>query len=75
MLGIAPVATRVLRAVSGVGALIKDFFGVSMRCLLLRLPVKLEVVDCNKERAVLLGVAGVGLGRLPAVMKGCRRAA
>lgn len=75
VLGTVPVATRVLRAVSGVGALIKDFFGVSNKCLLLLLLVKLDVVDCSNDRAVLLGVAGAGLGRLPAVIKGCRRAA
>lgn len=68
MLGTAVV--RVLRAVKGVGALIKDFFGVSVTCLLLR---KL-VADVSMAFAVL-GDGLVIFVRFPAEMNGCRSAA
>lgn len=63
---------RVERAVRGVGALIMDFFGVSVT-LLLRLLVKLAVEDSNV--LVLPGVGLVILCRRPAATKGWRRAA
>ena len=52
-----------------------DFFGVSSTCLLLRLLVKLLVVDVNKDLAVDEGVGLAILDLRLAVMKGCRRAA
>ncbi len=63
---------RALRAVRGVGALIMDFFGVSVT-FVLRLP-RFDDADCRSAFAVL----GEGLGtfdRRPAVMYGCRSAA
>ena len=72
LLGVLGTASvRALRAVSGVGALMRDFFGVSVT-LVLRLP-RLEDADCSRVLAVL----GVGLGafeRRPA-MYGWRNAA
>lgn len=69
MLGRAPVATLALRAVKGVGALISDFFGVSVTCLLLRLLVNPEVVEDSRVLAVL-GEGFVILFRREAVTKG-----
>lgn len=63
------VAVREVRAVSGVGALINDFLGVSFSCLL-----RLLVNPIDEDEAVLV-VDGSGLGRLPAVTKGWRIAA
>lgn len=63
-----PDVTRLLRAVSGVGALMSDFFGVSVRVLLARFDE--EPRSCLD---VLCGGGGCGLvnfGRLPAVMNG-----
>lgn len=57
------VAVRDDRAVSGVGALINDFLGVSVNCLL-RLPIE-----------VGFGAGGGGFGRRPAVTNGWRIAA
>lgn len=60
---------RAERAVSGVGALIIDFFGVSVTCLLPR-----PVVD--ERRAFAVPGAGLeSFARLPAVTKGWRSAA
>ncbi len=70
VLGTASV--RELRAVSGVGALMSDFFGVSVT-LVLRLP-RFDDADCSRAFAVLLGVAGTFVRR-PADMYGCRKAA
>lgn len=70
VLGTASV--RELRAVSGVGALIIDFFGVSVT-LVLRLP-RLDEADWRNPFAVL-GVGAVTFVRRPAVMYGCRNAA
>ena len=71
MLGVLGTAVvRALLAVRGVGALIWDFLGVSVSCLLLR---KL-VADVS----IVLAVLGEGLVifvRFPAEMKGCLRAA
>ena len=73
LLGVLGTArVRELRAVSGVGALISDFFGVSVT-LVLRLP-RFDEADCNSALAVL-GVGLVTLDRRPAVMYGCRSAA
>lgn len=72
VLGTVPLV-RADRAVSGVGALIMDFLGVSVTCLLLRLLAKFVVDD---RRA--FAVPGVGLvifARRLAVMNGCRKAA
>lgn len=54
------------RAVRGVGALMSDFFGVSVNCLLRAPNVDDEGVD--------FGPFIAGLALLPAVTKGCRRA-
>jgi len=64
--GTTPVETRLLRAVSGVGALIKDFFGVSVKILLVRLLVKL-VDEVNNDFAVF-GEGLVAFERFPAEM-------
>lgn len=71
---VLPVATRVDLAVNGVGALIRDFFGVSST-LLLRLLVKLFAVDDSNDLAVDDGVGLTILDLRLAVMNGCRRAA
>lgn len=55
------------RAVRGVGALIKDFFGVSFNCLL-RLPARLD------DDSVLV-VDAKTFERRPAVTNGCLMAA
>ena len=71
-LGVLGTASdRELRAVRGVGALMRDFFGVSVT-FVLRLP-RFEEAVCSKVLAVL-GVGATFL-RLPAVMYGCRIAA
>ena len=57
----------VVRAVRGVGALIRDFLGVSVTCLLLLLRLEEEGVDL----AVVVG----GLILRPVVTNGCRIAA
>lgn len=62
---------RVVRAVRGVGALIIDFFGVSVTLLVREAKFEVEVSNA-------FAVPGVGLAilaRRPAVMKGCRNAA
>lgn len=61
-------AVREDRAVRGVGALIRDFFGVSGACLL-RPPLKLD--DDSVFEVVDIG----GFGLRPAKTKGCRIAA
>lgn len=70
---VGPVVAVVLdpRAVRGVGALICDFFGVSVTCLV-RLLVTVGADSSDFD--VLEGVL-VGLGRLPPATKGCRMAA
>lgn len=68
VLGTPFVAVRVVRAVSGVGALIKDFLGVSVTCLVL-LPLKLD--DEGVDRVLDVTLASL---RFPAIMKGCRMA-
>lgn len=70
-----PEVTRLVRAVSGVGALMSDFFGVSVSLLeRLEKPPDAELRSCLD--ALWGGGCGlVILGRLPPVMKGCRRAA
>ena len=74
LLGVLGTASdRELRAVRGVGALINDFFGVSVT-LVLRLP-RFDDADCRSAFAVLLGVGLVILVLRPAVMYGCRNAA
>lgn len=60
---------RVVRAVRGVGALISDFFGVSITCLTRLLP------KAEDEIEALGAMVAVGLGRFPAVRNGCRNAA
>ena len=60
---LADVVVRDDRAVRGVGALINDFLGVSVNCLL-RLPIE-----------VVFGVGGGCFGRRPAVTNGWRIAA
>ena len=70
VLGTASV--REVRAVRGVGALMSDFFGVSVT-LVLRLP-RFEDAVCRSVFAVL-GVALTVFVRRPAAMYGCRRAA
>lgn len=67
------VNVRDVRAVSGVGALMRDFFGVSVTFVLL-LP-RFEEADCRKVLAALLGVGLGTFDRRPPVMYGCRRAA
>ncbi len=67
------VSVREVRAVRGVGALMRDFFGVSVT-FVLRLP-RFDEADCRKVLAVLLGVGLGTLVRRPPVMYGCRRAA
>ena len=70
LLGVAGtpfVVTRLARAVRGVGALIRDFFGVSITCLVLLL---LKPDDEGVDR-VLVAFASL---RLPANIKGCRMA-
>lgn len=67
--GAAFVITREVRAVRGVGALICDFFGVSVTCLA-RLLERLE--DDNNAFA---GEAPMVLVRRPPVTNGCRMAA
>lgn len=62
------VIVLVERAVSGVGALINDFFGVSTTCFGL-LPLKLD--DEGVDRVPMIVVA---CRRLPASIKGCRTA-
>lgn len=72
-----PDVTRLVRAVSGVGALMSDFFGVSVRFLLDRLD-KPPVAELSSCLEALDGGGNCGLvifGRLPPVMNGCRRAA
>ena len=70
-----PLVTRVVRAVSGVGALIKDFFGVSGTTLLLRLLEKAVDDEPKNAFAVLgAGLATFARERTP-VMYGWRRAA
>jgi hypothetical protein len=67
VVGATPDARRLLRAVRGVGALIKDFFGVSM-FLLARLLVKLL-----EDSIVFDEVDGGGMvnfWRLPAAIYG-----
>lgn len=61
---------RVVRAVRGVGALIRDFLGVSITCLT-RLPASVD------DERVAFGVVDAGgtLGRFSAVTNGCLRAA
>ena len=71
VLGTASV--REVRAVSGVGALMSDFFGVSVT-FVLRLP-RFDDADCSSVLAVLLGVAFGTFERRPPVMNGCRSAA
>ena len=66
--GTAPEEMRV-RAVRGVGALIRDFFGVSVRFLLPRLPVKPEDVDPRSDLEEL-GRGLVTFARFPADIKG-----
>ena len=66
VVGTALVVVLEVRAVSGVGALICDFFGVSITCLL-RL---LERLD-----KVFPGEGLITLARLLPVTKGCRIAA
>lgn len=56
------------RAVRGVGALISDFFGVSLSVLFRPL------FKFDEDRVVFVVDAG-GLGRRPAVTNGCRIAA
>jgi hypothetical protein len=65
------VVVREERAVSGVGALICDFFGVSVNGLLL-LPLPVE--DDNNDFAIPDGGLD-GFDRRPAVINGCRMAA
>lgn len=60
------VDVRAVRAVSGVGALISDFFGVSITCFGL---IPLKVDDEGVER-VLVAICL----RFPASIKGCRMA-
>ena len=64
-----PTAVREDRAVKGVGALIIDFFGVSIACLL-RLLLRLDDEAVDLEEAIVR----VALGLRPAVTNGCRRA-
>lgn len=62
----APDETRLPRAVSGVGALIRDFFGVSVMVLLLRLLVKLDDAEFRSVFDVdALGCGLVSFERLP----------
>jgi len=70
LLGVVGPPFKVLdeRAVSGVGALISDFLGVSMTCFDL-LPLRLEDDGADLELIVR------GFCRRPAVTKGCRIAA
>lgn len=69
--GTAFVAVLEDRAVRGVGALIWDFLGVSVNCLL-RGPTKLD----DDSSAFAAPEGGLGpFGRRPAVTKGCRMAA
>lgn len=68
VVGTALVVVLEVRAVRGVGALICDFFGVSVTCLL-RL---LERLD--EDSKVFPGEGLTSLARLP-VTKGCRIAA
>lgn len=70
MVGATPVVTRLVLAVSGVGALIWLFFGVSVRTLLLRLLEKPSPLDFDE-----LGVGVMIFFVLPADTNGCRRAA
>ena len=62
---LADVAVRDDRAVSGVGAPIKDFLGVSVNNCLLRLP----------PTEIVFGAGGGCFGRRPAVTNGWRIAA
>lgn len=69
VVGPTPDVTRLLRAVKGVGALISDFFGVSVILLLARLLVKLveeDNIDLEEEGGGGLAI----LGRFPAVTYG-----
>lgn len=68
VVGAALVFVREERAVRGVGALIKDFLGVSVTCFPL-LPPRLD------EENVAFVADRTGLGRRPAVTKGWRIAA
>ena len=70
VLGTASV--RELRAVRGVGALMRDFFGVSVT-FVLRLP-RFDEAVCSSVFAVL-GVETTVFVRRPARMYGCRSAA
>jgi hypothetical protein len=73
VLGVVPVvAVREERAVSGVGAPICDFFGVSRVLFLLELP-KLEAELIRDFTVAAFGL--VTFERLPAVMNSWRRAA
>ena len=71
VLGVVGTALVVLevRAVRGVGALICDFFGVSIICLL-RLVERLD-----EDSNIFPGEGLTTLGRLPPATKGCRMAA
>lgn len=64
VLGTTPAATRADRAVKGVGALICDFFGVSITCLL-----RLLNEEDDKRAFAALGDGVIFVRRL-AVMKG-----
>lgn len=67
VLGVVGTAVRDDRAVSGVGALICDFFGVSPPFCLL---------DDGKDRGLdMEGLGLVSLARRPEVMNSCRNAA
>ena len=72
VVGTAPEVTRLVRAVSGVGALIKDFFGVSVMDLLLRLLVKLAEAELRSVLDEDAGGCGLRIlvARLPPVMYG-----
>ena len=66
MLGVVGTAVREDRAVSGVGALICDFFGVSPFCLL----------EDGKDRGLEMeGLGLVSRGLRPEVMNSCLNAA
>lgn len=75
-MGTAPEMTRLVRAVNGVGALINDFFGVSVTVLLLLLLVKLADAELRSVFDVdALGCGLVSFARLPPEMYGWRSAA
>ena len=62
---VTTVVVRAMRAVRGVGALIKDFFGVSRIDFVLELRLDVDAVD---DLVAMLG--GGILGLLPPVTKG-----